>query len=56
MKAIQMDFLRVVDPRQCGLLDLLVQHDVVTDTDIESVSGKDVYIRKDKVSRYNLNV
>ena len=39
----------MVDPKQCGLLDVMIQTDLLTDTDIESLSGRDVYIRKDQV-------
>ena len=49
LKTIHDDFLRVVNPRECGLLDIMMQADLLTDTDYESLSGKDVYIRKDQV-------
>ena len=50
MKVIQPEFLRVVHPRESGLLDTLFAADLLTDTDQESMSGKDVNTRKDQVS------
>ena len=50
LKVIQPKFLEVVDPRESGLLDFLYSADLLTDTDHESMSGKDVNTRKDQVS------
>ena len=49
MKTILPEFLRVVNPRESGLLDKLLAADLLTETDHESLSGKDVKIRKDQV-------
>ncbi|KAK7090789.1 hypothetical protein V1264_010543 [Littorina saxatilis] len=49
LRAIQPEFLRVVDPRESGLLDILCAADLLTETDNESMSGKDVNIRKDQI-------
>ncbi|XP_070173069.1 uncharacterized protein [Littorina saxatilis] len=51
LRAIQPEFLRVVDPRQSGLLDILYAADLLTETDNESMSGKDVNIRKDQARK-----
>ncbi|XP_070173070.1 uncharacterized protein [Littorina saxatilis] len=51
LRAIQPEFLRVVDPRESGLLDILCAADLLTETDNESMSGKDVNIRKDQARK-----
>jgi hypothetical protein len=42
--------LFVVDPRESGFLDSLCANFLLTDTDNESMSGKDVRTRKYQVS------
>lgn len=51
LKAIQPQFLRVVNPRESGLLDILYAAELLTDTDHESMSGKDVHTRKDQARK-----
>nr|KAG5694519.1 hypothetical protein BaRGS_030394 [Batillaria attramentaria] len=48
MCAILPEFLRVVDPRQSGLLDVFYASEVINDSDNSSLSGKDVMTRKDQ--------
>lgn len=51
MRAILPEFLRVVDPRQSGILDVLYANDVITESDNSSLSGKDVMTRKDQARK-----
>ena len=51
MRAILPEFLRVVDPRQSGFLDVLYANEVITESDNSSLSGKDVLTRKDQVKQ-----
>ncbi|KAK7468027.1 hypothetical protein BaRGS_00036731 [Batillaria attramentaria] len=51
MCAILPEFLRVVDPRQSGLLDVFYASEVINDSDNSSLSGKDVMTRKDQARK-----
>ncbi|KAK7458008.1 hypothetical protein BaRGS_00039129, partial [Batillaria attramentaria] len=48
MRAILPDFLGAVSPREDGFIDMLYSADVLTETDNESLSGKDVRNRTEQ--------
>ncbi|KAK7468024.1 hypothetical protein BaRGS_00036728 [Batillaria attramentaria] len=50
MRELLPEFVRVVDPREDGFLDTLYASYLLTDTDNESLSGKDVLTRKDQAT------
>ncbi|KAK7480265.1 hypothetical protein BaRGS_00028541 [Batillaria attramentaria] len=51
MRELLPEFVRVVDPREDGFLDTLYASYLLTDTDNESLSGKDVLTRKDQARK-----
>nr|KAG5694524.1 hypothetical protein BaRGS_030399 [Batillaria attramentaria] len=51
MKEILPEFIKKVDPREDGFLDTLYASYLLTDTDNESLSGKDVLTRKDQARK-----
>ncbi|KAK7468025.1 hypothetical protein BaRGS_00036729, partial [Batillaria attramentaria] len=51
LRAILPEFLRVVDPRESGFVDVLYANEVITQSDNSSLSGKDVMTRKDQARK-----
>ncbi|KAK7093292.1 hypothetical protein V1264_007071 [Littorina saxatilis] len=51
LRAIHPGFLAYVDPRHSRLLDIMIQNELLTDSDQESLSGKGVYVRRDQARK-----